>query len=366
MVDRTLTLRELNRALLARQMLLERVSMPVLAAVEGLAGMQAQIPVAPYIGLWTRLRGFQREDLAGLIADRQVVKATLMRFTLHFFTADDYVRLRTALQPALTRIAEGQARQRGVKVSLDALLDAARPFLAEQPRPFAEIGALLTGLYPGEDPIAVNNVVRGMIPLVQVPVEDRRWSYPGNPKFALAEQWLGRPIPAEDDLRGLVVRYLAAFGPATVSDIRAWSGLPDLKARIEPLKSELCTYRDEQGRELLDLPDMPLPDPDVPAPVRFIPDLDNLLLSHHDRTRVLPEAHRPRMNLREVMGRAILVNGFARGTWRVETTMEAASLVIEPFEPIGKADRAALIEEGERLVRFVEPEAEKFEVRFAD
>ncbi len=370
MAVRTLTLRELNRATLARQMLLAREALPIPAAVERLVGLQAQLASAPFVGLWTRLPDFQRDDLARTIAERAVVKATMMRATLHLVSAADYPWLRATLQPALTAASGSIVQRRGVELDIDAILKLAREYLSEQPRTFAEITAHFSELFPDTDIGSIRYTIRTHLPLVQVPVATAisgGWSYPGNPQFALADEWLGKSVEAADDFRALVFRYLAAFGPARVTDIQTWSGLGKLKAAVEALKPELVVYRDEQGVELLDLPDMPLPDADTPAPERFLPEFDNLLLSHSNRTRVVADEHRKQVFLPALrVAATILVDGFVRGAWKVEKKKGAAALVIEPFEALTQANRAALTEEGERLVRFVEPAAKSYEVRFAE
>ncbi len=279
LTDRTLTLRQLNRATLARQMLLERVSLPIPAAIERLVGLQSQAQAAPYIGLWSRLNDFTRDGLAQLIADHAVVKATFIRATLHLISAGDYLALRGAIRPLLEDAAGAIAKQRDVTLDIEPLLNTARDYFAEAPRSFAEVSAYFAALMPDVDIGAIRYTIRTHIPLVVVP-NDSRWSYPGNPKFTLAEPWLGQPIPMANDFRTLVFRYLAAFGPAGVTDIQAWMGLNKLKAAVEALKPDLVTYHDENGRELYDLPDTALPLPDVPAPVRFLPEYDNVLLSH--------------------------------------------------------------------------------------
>ena len=366
MTTRTLTLRELNRTTLARQLLLERASLPVSAAVERLVGLQAQLALPPYVGLWTRLHDFRRESLACQIEDRVILKATLMRATLHLFTAADYLLLRGTLQPALDNASKAISRQRGATFDLEAVIAAARHYIAEQPRTFAEISAMFAELMPGTDIGPIRYAVRTHLPLVQVPVSSG-WSYPGNPRFTLAELWLGQPIPEEDNLRTLVIRYLAAFGPASVTDIQKWSGLVKLKPAIEKLKPELVTYRDEQGRELLDMPDETLPGGDVPAPVRFLPEFDNLLLAHDKRTRVIADAHHAEVYLTGLRVRAtFLVDGFVCGAWSIEKKKDTATFVIEPFEPLRKLDRDALVEEAERLLRFIEADAKTYEVRIAD
>ncbi|HKQ75003.1 MAG TPA: winged helix DNA-binding domain-containing protein [Blastocatellia bacterium] len=363
MTDRILKLRELNRATLARQMLLERETAPVTAAIERLVGMQAQLASAPYVGLWTRLRDFQREDLADLIENREVVKATMMRATLHLCAAEDYLRFRTALQPLLSGASSEIVKRRGLDFDLDKVLKAARKFVGEKPRTFAEISEMVAKLMPDADVGAMRYSVRTHIPMVQVPI-NTGWSYSNKPEFALAESWIGRPVSPKDNLRELVLRYLAAFGPASVTDAQTWLGLK-LKEMFEKLKPELQTYRGEGRIELFDLPGVQIPAEDITAPVRFLPEYDNLLLSHSNRTRVIANEYRSKVYLPGLrVAATILVDGFVRGAWKIEKTKTAATLVIEPFDKLTKKDRAALIEEGERLVRFVEAKAKSFEVRF--
>jgi hypothetical protein len=351
MAARVLTLRELNRATLARQLLLERATLSVPEAIARLVGLQAQQALPPYVGLWTRLRDFRREELARLIEDRVVIKATLMRSTLHLFTADDYLHFRATLQPVLTNAFDAIFKELKGKFDVDKLVAVARPYIAEEPGP-------------------LRHGVRTHLPLVQVPIR-KGWSYPGNPQFTLAELWLDQPLPRSEDLHGLILRYLAAFGPARVTDMQTWSGLPKLKEVFEMLRPKLISYRDEQGVELFDLPEMipemSLPAPDTPAPVRFLPEFDNLLLSHSNRTRVVADQYRKKVYLPGLRVRAtILVDGFVRGAWKVEKKKGVASLIMEPFELLTKQQRQALSEEGEALVRFVEADAKGYEVHFGE
>ncbi len=365
MADRILKLRELNRATLARQMLLEREALPVPAAIERLVGLQAQLASAPYVGLWTRLRNFQREDLARLIENREIIKATWVRATLHLCTAEDYVQFRTTLQPLLAGAASAIAKGRGGDFDSGKVLKAARKFIGEQPRTFAEISEMLTRLMPDQDVGAMRYTVRTHLPLVQVPIT-AGWSYSSKPEFTLAESWIGRTVSPEDHLRELVRRYLAAFGPASMTDAQTWLGMK-LKDTFEKLRPELQPYRDESRRELFDLPGVSLPDEDVPAPVRFLPEYDNLLLSHSNRTRVIADEYRKKVYLPGLrVAATILVDGFVRGVWKIEKIKTAAALVIEPFDKLTKKDHAALSEEGEQLIRFVEAQAKSFEVQCAE
>jgi hypothetical protein len=366
MPERMLTLRELNRATLARQMLLARETMPIPAAVERLVGLQAQLNVAPYVGLWTRLTNFARDDLARLIEHHRIIKATLMRATLHLFTAEDYLLFRATLQPVLTNAFESVLKTRAQGLDVPKLVATAREFIAEKPRTFAEITAMFTELMPDMDEGVMRYGTRTHLSLVQVPTSTR-WSYPGNPQFTLAETWLGKSIPTDDQLPILIKRYLAAFGPASVTDIQTWSGLPKLKEAVDKLRPELVTYRSETKTELFDLPDAPTPDADIPAPERFLPEFDNILLSHQKRTRVVADEYRKGVYLPGLrVAATILLDGFVRGAWKAESKKGAAALTITPFAPLTKANRAALTDEGEPLLRFLEPDAKTYEVKFTE
>ncbi len=366
MPDRILTLRELNRATLNRQMLLERSTVSPTKAIERLVALQAQVPLPPYLSLWTRLKGFKRDDLAALIADHSVIKTTFLRATLHVLTAEDYVRFRGTLQPALTAGWSAIVRDRKADFDRDDLLKKARDYIAEKPRTFAQLSDWLTELMPDQDVGAMRYMVRTHLPMVQVPVNSG-WSYPAKPEFTLAETWLNQPIPEDDYFRDLVFRYLAAFGPAGVTDVQTWSGLQKLKDAFEKLKPELQVYRDENRRELYDLPDTALPDAETPAPVRFLPEFDNLLLSHSNRTRVVADEHRSKVYLPGLrVAATVLLDGFVAGVWKVEKKKSDATLMIEAFRKLSKQDRAALTEEGDALIRFVEPSAKVYAVQIAE
>jgi hypothetical protein len=360
--DRVLTVRDLNRATLARQMLLDREANGVEQAIERLAGLQAQVAGPPFIGLWTRLATFGRADLADLLERRRVVRSPLMRSTLHLMTAEEYLRLRPALQPALTRALGAFFGQRAKTLDVDRLVAAARPFM-EEPRTYTALRALLAELEPGQDPEAMAYAVRTHLPLVQV-FTGGAWGYSSNAPYVLAEAWLGRPLEPADP-RLLVRRYLAAFGPATVRDMQTWSGMPTLRTAVDAIKPELRSFRDEQGNELFDLPDMPLPPAETPASPRFLPEYDNLLLAHADRTRVIADQYRPRVFLSAARVRStFLVDGFVQGAWKIEQSKGTARLVIEPFMPLEMEVARTLAEDGERLVRFVSGGAGTIEVVF--
>ncbi len=363
MKDGAFSTRRLNRATLARQMLLERARVSTEEAVARLAGLQAQLPRPPFTGLWTRIADFQREDLTRILHARAVVRATLMRGTLHLATAADYVALRPALQPALTRGMQSILKGRVATLDVAALVASARAWFEEKPRTFDELRAWFRTSKAGDER-ALAYAVRMHLPLVQVPTEGA-WGFDASSDFAVAEAWLDRKINTEGPADALVLRYLAAFGPATAADAQVWSGAAALQQVFDRLRPKLVVVRDERGRELFDLRDAPRPSEDVPSPVRFLPDFDNLVLSHADRQRIVSDAHRGRIVTKNLQVRAtFLVDGFVAGTWRVERKKGVATIVVEPFAAIPKAAREELAAEGERLAKFVEPDAEKRTVRF--
>lgn len=365
MTERVLSLRELNRTTLCRQMLLEREGFTPYDAVRRLAGLQAQVPNPPYIGLWTRLRGFERGHLTDLVEGRRVVRSSMMRATLHLTTAEDYPLLRPAIQAALDRSLRSIAGKRLDGLDLDRLVSEARRMVEDEPRTFKEIQERLVEMEPDRDPSALAYLVRMRLPLVQTPPAGI-WGRGDSPRFALPEPWLGAPLadPGES-LRALVFRYLAAFGPADAKDFQAWSGVIGAKTFLEGMRPELRLFRDENGRELLDLPDGPLPAADTPTPPRFVPEYDNLVLGHADRRRVIADGDRKKVFLSAARVRAtFLIDGFVAGAWKIEKTRKSAALVVEPFAPLAPRDRDALAEEGERLLRFATDGQPELGVRF--
>ena len=360
-----LSQRALNRATLERQLLLHRWTMPAAEAIEHLVGMQAQAPNAPYVGLWTRLDGFRADELALLITERQAVRTTLMRVTVHLVTARDCLALRPLLQPLLVRgFSSSPFGHNLAGIDTEALMAAGRALLEEQPRTRTELGALLAERWPDRDATSLAYAISYLVPLVQVPPRGL-WGSSGPPTMSTIETWLGRPLDANPAPDEIILRYLAAFGPATVADMRTWSGLTGLREVTERLRPSLLTFRDEQGNELLDLPNAPRPDPDSPAPPRFLPEYDNVLLSHADRSRIITD-RRP-VPLPPGNGGVIgtfLVDGFFRGTWKITRQRDTATLIIEPFTPLAASDHVALTEEGIRLLAFVASDAAVHDVQF--
>lgn len=360
-----LSRRQLNRATLARQLLLSRAAVAIPEAIERLGGLQAQEAKPPYIGLWTRLEGFRREDLHRALRERAAVRGTLMRATLHTVSGPDYVALRPALQPALDQALKG-LRGRAEGLDLEQLARVARGLLGERPRTFNELRPLLAERFPEADERALGYAVRTQLPLVMVPTEDA-WSFPRDAAFALAESWLGQPVRTDGGLEQLVLRYLAAFGPAAAADVQTWSGLKGMKTVLEGVRPRLRTFADERGRVLFDLPEVPRPEDEVPAPPRFLPEFDSLLLAHADRTRVVADEHRPSLVTKNLRVRAVfLVDGFAAGTWTVKRTKRRATLEITPFAPLAKDAGDELLAEAEALLRFTEDPDCAIEARTLD
>jgi hypothetical protein len=365
MAKDALSLRDLNRATLARQLLLKRAKTTPVGAIERLAGLQAQLPRPPFIGLWSRIEDFARDDLARSIERREIVRATLMRCTLHLFSARDYRRLRPSLQPALEKAMKSAIR-RLPGLDLQSVTEAAKDFFRQRPSTFDELRDHLSRLQPKADERAMGYAVRCRLPLVQVPVKGSEWAYPGTADFALAEPWLDAPIDGDPGPAELVLRYLAAFGPATAADAQNWSGLQGLKETFQALRPRLRTFRGPDGRELFDLAKAPRPAGELPVPVRFIPEYDNLLLGHDDRRRLIADEYRSalfRPNL--VVPPTFLVDGSVAGTWKVTEKKKVATLETTPFRSLSKSARDELVAEGEALLGFIEPNAAKLDVHFA-
>jgi hypothetical protein len=337
---RVLTLRELNRATLARQLLLERKRLSPLAVIERLVGVQAQWPQAPYVGIWTRTASFRRQQLERELARGTVLKATMMRQTLHLVTPRDYGLLRAAMSE--TNFLSETSRAKQLAPSVRALATAG-PVTTEEALAHLEREHGLTGT-------EARYAWRGARISAHVLHHHETALWRGRPEgrfVAVAEPEEHPPLEARAEIVG---RYLAAFGPATRRDIVAWSKMhvPQIQQALDLL--ELRRFRDEQGRELLDVPGAPLPDAGTPAPVRFLPKWDNLLLAYADRTRVLPEQHRKtviRMN--GDVAQTFLVDGFVAGTWRATD----GKLAVEPFAPLSRAVRVELDEEAGRLEAFL-------------
>lgn len=341
--------RALNRSFLARQLLLDRVAMAPLDALAHLVGLQAQAPLAPYVGLWARLAGFDPAELAGLIESRRAVRIALLRSTIFLVTAEDCRALRPVVQPVIDRSLGSNFARALAGVDRAEVAAAGRVLVEEAPRSFAELGAALQERWPGVDPLALGIAVRAGVPLVQVPPRGI-WGKGGLARHAAADTWLGAPLGTDPDPAPAIRRYLAAFGPATLQDLRVWSGLPGLGEVLDRLAPTLVCYRDGEGRTLWDIPEGPFPDPAHPAPVRFLPEFDNALLSHADRRRIIADEHRGKV----FTYGALLVDGFVAGHWTLRKG--AARLTITLFQPLSARRRSEVEAEAEQLLRFAAPD----------
>jgi hypothetical protein len=362
--DEVLSRRALNRATLERQLLLRRSDLPTLDAIEHLVGLQAQIPLNPYTALWARLEGFRPNALAELLERRRVVRTAVMRSTIHLVTADDCLLLRPLMQPVLDAELARYRDLRGVNV--DAVLEFARVLVDERPRTGGELRAALAERFRNHDAADLAYACRNLLAFVQVPPRGV-WGKSAQVTSTTAESWLGRPLASEPSIDAVVLRYLAAFGPATVADVATWSRLTGLREVVERLRPQLRTFRDERGRELFDLPESPRPDPGTPAPPRFLPEYDNALLAHSDRSRFIAPEHRGLLS--RVTGPihgSVLHDGFAFGVWRLDRDRETgtATLVVNHVERPPKRTLAAVGAEGRRLLRFVARDASAHDIAF--
>ncbi|RPK56340.1 hypothetical protein EES43_25170 [Streptomyces sp. ADI96-02] len=357
-----LSTRALNRATLERQLLLRRSAMGAEDAVAHLVGLQAQNTRPPYFQLASRLAGFDPADLSRLMESRAVVRIVTLRSTLHTHTAEDALTLRPLVQPARER--ELTAFRRGlVGVDLDRLAALSRELVEERPRPVKELRAELLARWPDADPLALTVAARCLLPLVQVTPRGL-WGRSGQVALTTVESWLGRSAEPASAPDALVLRYLRAFGPASVKDMQAWAGLTRLKEVFERLRPGLLTFRDGNGVELFDVPDAPRPDPDTPAPPRFLPEFDNVLLGHADRARVIPPEHRGRNGVGNQSYGTVLVDGFLRALWRTDRAGGAVTLTVQPLDRLGRADRADVTREAVRTLS-VMTDAADHDVRFA-
>lgn len=368
-----LSLRTLNRTLLGRQLLLERSPLDAYAAVRHLVAMQAQAPNPPYLGLWTRLRAFRARDLAALVTERRVVRMALQRNTIHLVAAEDALPMRRALQPVLDQALRHNHGAGLVGVDRDKLAARGRELVEQRPRTFAELAELLGPEFPQGTPQDLASGVRNLVPLVQVPPRGL-WGYGGAAAHTTAEHWLATPTgegagdvsavdagEVERVLEDLFLRYLAAFGPASVRDVQKWCGLTRLSLVAKRLGDRLRTYQGPDGMVLHDLADARLIEAETAAPVRFLPEFDNILLSYADGSRILDPAFKSRVFT--VNGRikaTVLVDGFVAAGWSAEGTR----LVIEPYRALRKSERAEIAAEAVLLQEFLAPEAEPWQLVF--
>jgi winged helix DNA-binding protein len=337
-------------------------------AIEWLVGLQAQNPADSYVGLWSRLENFRTDDLATLITDRKAVRMGLMRATIHLATARDALALRPVVQPVLERTFRSSSPfgRNLVGVDIGRLLKIGRELVDERPRTSAELRPILHKRWPKRDQDSLVAALGFLLPLVQVPPRGV-WGKSGQARRTTLEAWLGRPLGKSRSPDAMVLRYLAAFGPATAGDARTWSGLSGLQEVFERLRPRLRTFRDERGRELFDVPDGPLPDPETPAPPRFLPVFDNIVLSHADRARIVrPFDPQSLGYMEQASFGSILIDGFVRATWTVKHAPKIATLRIVLVDRLPKRERVAVEDEGARLLKFWAADAPSRDVTLVD
>ncbi|WUV13023.1 winged helix DNA-binding domain-containing protein [Amycolatopsis sp. NBC_01488] len=351
----------MNRATLERQLLLRRAKMSAHDAVAHLAGLQAQAPFPPYYALWSRLHGFQPSELASLLEERQVVRIALMRGTVHLVTAADALAWRPVLQVLYDRDLKTNTQHARELAGLDhsEVASAARELLTASALTSTALGAELAKRW-NVPAASLTHLARGRLPLVQTPPR-AIWGKAGQTTYACLDEWVGAPLPPPSPA-SLIERYLRAFGPASVADVQAWAGITRLGEVASSM--DLRRYRDPDGRELLDLPELTVPDEDVPAPPRLLGPFDQTILSFADRTRVISDAYRKRVITQNGLVKGtLLVDGQVRGFWEITKAKKAAAIELSPFEKLPKRDLAALESAAGRLVTWAEPAAETQEVR---
>jgi hypothetical protein len=365
----TLTLRELNRALLARQFLLEREKVGVVDAIERLACLQAQWAPSPYVALWSRLRDFERDRLTRAIDRGDVVKASLMRATLHLVSAREYAAYSLATMEG--RFGAWRPPGGPALADLDKLHRAVVRFAGRTPRSRVEVQAFIADHLPPS--AKTDERLRSWLSWAAVATSGLIWESSGAhfehrqlARHVAPAAKLRRAPPADAAYDLVVRRHLGAFGPATVADIANWSSVrvPNIRAALERVKG-LRRFVDEQGRELVDLARASRPPEETPAPVRFLARFDAAILGHvaSERTRILPEPFRKKVIFAAEVWQTFLVDGFVAGRWTIAVTPRRATIELQPFKALTKRDRAALLEEGERLVRFYAPDSRSHVVR---
>ncbi|GAB2566635.1 winged helix DNA-binding domain-containing protein [Kribbella endophytica] len=361
--------RTLNRVTLGRQLLLERHPMSAADAIGRLVGVQAQAVNAPYVGLWTRLSDFAIEDLTDCLVKRRVVRSTTLRGTQHLVRALDFGWLRALVGPTLLRSRQAAFGKQTAGLDLDELVTRAKDLLAGRTLTRTQLGRALAERWPQFDPLALGWSAQLLVPIVHPPPSGI-WRRGGATPFTLASDWLGNAPPQRSSPRSsarsgpphgpdeLIRRYLTAFGPATVADMQQWSGVRGLGEVVE--RMDLATFPDG----LYDLPDLTY-ETDVEAPVRLLPEFDNLMIAYADRTRIMPDEHRKRVCIGSTVAATVLVDGTVRGTWKLLLGKDSATLTVTPFERLARKAQDAIEVEAHRLLAFAAAELDDREVRWS-
>jgi hypothetical protein len=344
--------RALNRTTLHRQMLLERSTGSVASVIEHLVGMQAQNPHDPYFALWARLEGFEAADLSGMIERREAVRGQMMRATIHLMTTPDFLALRPQFQSVCARTLGSTAFDRDTRdVDRESLLALGRSLLEEKPRTRAELGPLLEAEWPGIPAGSLAQVVTFLLPVIQAPPRGL-WHRSGPAAWTTIESWAGTKLAAGAVVETAVRRYLAAFGPASITDMRVWSGLTGLREVIGRMRPGFRVFEDESGAELLDLPDAPIMDEDTPAPPRFLPEYDNVLLGHSDRSRFFTSDAVP-----QGWAGNLLVDGVFSGAWKIGRSKDRAQMSVRLLRKLPRRELAGVRQEADSLLALAHPDA---------
>jgi hypothetical protein len=362
--DKVLSTRELNRALLARQMLLKRKRTSAAKTIEHLVGMQSQLPNSPYVGLWSRISGFRKSELVDLYNSREVVRLAMMRSTIHLVSSRDCLSLRPVVQPAIDRGFTTWSKVIPRELHQE-VVEAGRALVESAPATFSEIARVLGEKWPERNREGMSHAIRTRVALIQVTPRGI-WGATTNASHTSAESWLGAQLNDHSSVNALLTRYLAAFGPASIADAQMWSGLTRLAPIFEELRPTLVTFRDDHDRELFDISDAPRPRGETIAPVRFLPEFDNVLLAYKDRRRIIADKYRSRVYPNNGMIQpAVLVDGFVEAKWRVSASDKKATLNIEAFRRFTKNERAEIDAEGEELLGFIAENAKARDIRIS-
>ncbi|GAB3210212.1 winged helix DNA-binding domain-containing protein [Nocardia tengchongensis] len=349
--------RVLNRTLLQRQHLLERSTLGVHDLCDHLIGLQAQDMLPPFVALWSRAADFDPAAVSKALDDRSLVRITLMRGTIHLVTPPDALRIAPHIQPELEKIPFRKGFNYGALVGLDPeeVRAHGESVLGDDATPAGALREHAAALYPDRDPGAIVQAWLYQLPVLQTPPRGR-WGDSSRPVWSRVQPWLGAPLDPAYPLEELLLRYLRAFGPATTMDMQTWSKLTGMKPAVAKLGDRVRTYTDDRGRTLYDAADADLADPDLPAPVRLLGWYDNAILSHQDRTRIVPDGNAPPLRAFANQVSPILVDGYLTGVYKVFAKGGVASLRISPSVEWSRADREAVEAEALALLAFSEPD----------
>lgn len=364
-MPKVLTIRALNRATLARQMLLERSDRGIADSAAFLGGLQAQQSNDPYVGLWSRLDAFRHEDLTALIVGKTLLRATTMRGTLHLHTAGDLVGFRALVQPFLSAQWKSNFLRRFGSEDKAKVLKAGIRLLDKGPMTAGALNKALKEKFASAEPIALSSLLQLHETLIQIP-PTRIWGTGSAPILSRIPNWLDE-VPAPVLTREeLVRRYLRAFGPASVNDMAIWCRLTRLGDAFNAIRDELTEFEDENGRVLYDYPDAPRPDEDVPAPIRFLPLYDNVYLGYDKRQRMLNEETAHVVSMFEQFKPAVLIDGTISAGWSISVKKDAAELEVELYRKMTRRQRSELEAEGKRFAKFMAEEAKSWSVALID